>query len=224
MNGLLPPNAVAVELFKDAVDPELHPEARLFPEEEATIAKAVERRRHEFITVRVCARRALAGLGFGRVPIVPGEARAPVWPGGVVGSMTHCQGYRACVVAWERDLVSVGIDAEPAGPLPEGVLEAVTLPEERTRLAHLGSVEPGVPWEKLIFSAKEAVYKAWYPLARRWLGFEDARIVFHVDGTFTASLLVPGPVVAGEALAGFEGRWLARDGLVITAIAHPAAG
>ncbi|GII96961.1 4'-phosphopantetheinyl transferase family protein [Sinosporangium siamense] len=224
LGALLPSAAASYELFHDAVDPDLHPEARLFPDEEAAIARAVERRRHEFVTVRVCARRALATLGFGPVPVVPGEARAPIWPPGIVGSMTHCKGYRACVVAWDHELATVGIDAEPAGPLPDGVLEAVSLPEERTRIKRLKAADATVPWEKLLFSAKEAVYKAWFPLQRRWLGFEEADIAFHPDGTFSARLLVPGPVVGGETLPGFTGRWLAGQGLVLTVIAHPAPG
>ena len=78
-------------------------------------------------------------------------------------------------------------------------------------------------WDRLLFSAKESVYKAWFPLAQRWLGFEDAIVA--VDrgfGTFTARLLVPGPRPGGRELSGFSGRWLIREGLILTAIALPA--
>jgi 4'-phosphopantetheinyl transferase EntD len=72
----------------------------------------------------------------------------------------------------------------------------------------------------MLFSAKESVYKAWFPLARRWLGFEDARIdIDPVAGTFRATLLVEGPVVNGAPLRGFEGRWLVGNGLILAAIA-----
>jgi 4'-phosphopantetheinyl transferase EntD len=67
------------------------------------------------------------------------------------------------------------------------------------------------------------VYKAWFPLTGRWLDFTEARIGVQPEaGTFTACLLVPGPTVGGRTLTGFAGRWLARDGLVLTAIAVPA--
>jgi 4'-phosphopantetheinyl transferase EntD len=80
-----------------------------------------------------------------------------------------------------------------------------------------------VPWDRLLFCAKEAVYKAWFPLAGRWLGFEEAAITFAPDaGTFSARLLVPGPAVGGGPLDGFSGRWLARGGLLLAAIAVPA--
>ncbi len=78
-------------------------------------------------------------------------------------------------------------------------------------------------WDRLLFSAKESVYKAWFPLAGRWLGFEDAIVA--VDrgfGSFSARLLVPGPVLGGRELTGFSGRWLVREGLILTAIAQPA--
>jgi 4'-phosphopantetheinyl transferase EntD len=117
---------------------------------------------------------------------------------------------------------SIGIDAEPHDVLPDGVLDAVSLPEERSALGELGRATPGLCWDRLLFSAKESVYKAWYPLTERWLGFEDAVVTIHPDsGTFEAKLLVSGPRVADRPLTGFAGRWLVRDGLVVTAIAVP---
>nr|WP_202239666.1 4'-phosphopantetheinyl transferase superfamily protein [Streptomyces sp. SN-593] len=223
IRDLLPSCAVSVDLFGDVLDGERHPEARLFPEEEAAIAKAVDKRRREFTTVRFCARRALAGLGYGPVPFVPGERGAPSWPSGVVGSMTHCDGYRAATVAPGTEVASLGIDAEPALPLPQGVFDVVTIEAEHGRLDALARTRPDVPWDRLLFCAKEAVYKAWFPLTRRWLGFEEAHVTLREDGGFTARLLVPGPTVGGRQLDGFTGRWLVRDGIAATAVvvAHP---
>jgi 4'-phosphopantetheinyl transferase EntD len=207
---ILPAGVAAVEAFDDP------PGAVLFPQEEAVIARAVDKRRREFTTVRVCARAALAALGLPAVPILPEQRGAPRWPDGVVGSMTHCAGYRAAAVAHLRDLRTVGIDAEVHDALPDGVLDLVSIPSERTRLRQLAADEPGVCWDRVLFSAKEAVYKAWYPLTRAWLDFAEADLTLHRCGGFTARLLVPGPV------SGFDGRWLVRDGLVLTAIAVPA--
>lgn len=243
---LLPDDVVVVEALSDP------PEAVLFPAEEALLAQAVEKRRLEFTTVRHCARVALARLGVPAVPILPGEHGAPQWPEGIVGSMTHCVGYRAAVVARSADVVTVGVDAEPHDALPPEVLDTVTLPEERGQLARLAATRPGVHWDRLLFSAKEAVYKSWYPLTRSWLDFDEASIAFDggigggvgveaaesgaapesasgaaaesKSGTFYARLLVPGPVVDGVRLPGFAGRWLVRDGLLFTAIALPADG
>lgn len=214
---ILPPGVAADEAFTDP------PDVKLFPEEEAVIAKAADKRRREFTTTRACARAALARLGLPPAPILPGLQGAPQWPARVVGSMTHCAGYRACAVAHDRDVRTIGLDAEPHDALPDGVLGAVASGDEQARLAALTIAAPGVSWDRVLFSAKESVYKAWFPLTRRWLGFEDASVTIDpATGTFTARLLVDGPEVNGAALTGFEGRWLVDGGLIITAIAVPA--
>lgn len=224
---LLPPGVVAVEARSDP------PDAVLFPEEEAELAQAVEKRRLEFTTVRHCARTALARLGIAPVAILPGDRGAPRWPAGIVGSMTHCTGYRAAVVARSSQLATIGVDAEPHEALPPEVLTTVTVPEERGRLERLAADRPAVHWDRLLFSAKESVYKAWFPLTGRWLDFEEASVDFGAagqgagsgeSGSFYARLLVPGPVVAGVTLLGFTGRWLVRDGLLFTAISVPSDG
>ncbi|MFD4631023.1 4'-phosphopantetheinyl transferase [Streptomyces sp. NPDC058284] len=205
-----------VETHDDPAD------AVLFPEEQAVVANAVAKRRNEFTTVRHCARTALARIGVPPAPILPGQRGAPGWPAGVVGSMTHCAGYRAAVVARAGEVTSVGIDAEPGEPLrdPE-VLNLVADETERAALAALGVRHPATPWDRLLFSAKESVYKTWFPLTGRWLGFEDAHVELTPDGTFTARLLVEGPVVGGVGLRGFSGRWTVRDGIAATAIVLP---
>lgn len=211
---ILPAAAASAESFGEPAD------ATLFPEEEAVIARAVDRRRREFATGRACARAALARLGVPAGPILVGERRAPCWPPGVVGSITHCRGYAAAAVAGSDGLAALGIDAEPDEPLPDGVLRTIALPAERAMLA--GLPPSGPSWERLLFCAKESVYKAWFPLTGRWLGFGDAHITL-ADGAFQARLLVPGPVVGGAAVSCFAGRWTAADGLLLAAVALPAA-
>jgi 4'-phosphopantetheinyl transferase EntD len=214
---ILPPEVAAAEAFDDAAP------AVLFPAEEAAIARAAPRRRSEFATGRACARAALAKLGLPPSPIVPGPRGAPRWPAGVAGSITHCAGYRASAVAYLTDVASIGLDAEPNAPLPDGVLERIAVAQERAWLPELAAAVPGLSWDRLLFCAKESVYKAWFPLTRRWLGFEQAVItVDPQDGAFTAELLEPAEALDGRRLAGFAGRWLARDGLVLTAITVPA--
>ncbi|SCF25672.1 4'-phosphopantetheinyl transferase EntD (siderophore biosynthesis) [Micromonospora matsumotoense] len=207
---LTPPGVVAVEAFDDTDTEPLH------PAEAALVADAVEKRRREFTTARTCARRALRALGQPAVPVLTGERGAPLWPAGVVGSLTHCAGYRAAVVARREDIRSIGIDAEPAAPLPDGVLDAIALPEERAMVHRLSTQAPGPPWDRLLFSAKEALYKAWFPITGVFLGFDEARITLHpTDGTFTARVLVPG---RGRD---FDGRYLHDAGLTLTVVAVP---
>ncbi|GAB2713280.1 4'-phosphopantetheinyl transferase family protein [Streptomyces bullii] len=219
---LLPETVVAVESFgQDAGD------APLYPEEAARVAQAVDKRRREFAAVRSCARRAMEKLGVPPQPVLPGERGAPRWPAGLTGSMTHCDGYCAAALVRATDLASVGIDAEPDGPLPEGVLASVSLPTEARRLRRLAADRPDVHWERLLFSAKESVYKAWFPLTGTWLDFMEADVEISVDpgervrGGFRANLLVPGPWVGDRRLGHFEGRWTAARGLVATAVTVP---
>jgi 4'-phosphopantetheinyl transferase EntD len=210
ITSLLPDSVVTVETWHDLVD------TTLFPEEEVSLGRAVKSRRHEFITGRACARAALARLGIPPVAIPTGSRGEPLWPRGVVGSITHCAGYRACAVARETQVAAVGIDAEPNAPLPTGVLEAVASKAERERLA---GADPAISLDRVLFSAKESVYKAWFPLAGRPLGFEDVDLsVDRETSEFRAQLLVQGPDVGGRTLTGFSGSWGIVDGVILTTV------
>ncbi|HSR93719.1 MAG TPA: 4'-phosphopantetheinyl transferase superfamily protein [Solirubrobacterales bacterium] len=218
LERILPAGATVVATREDR-------DAALYPQEEAAVGRAVEKRRREFVTARACAREALAQLGRPPAAIPSGSRGEPLWPAGIVGSITHCDGYRACAVARAEDLIALGVDAEPNQPLPDGLLADIALPAEREWLRDLGRQMPETHWDRLLFSIKESVYKAWFPLAERWLGFEDATVeVDRRQGSFSARLLVPGPPVGGRELRGFRGRWLVADGLVLAAIALPATG
>lgn len=191
----------------------------LFPEEELALGQAVEKRRSEFNTGRECARKALVGLGLPAQPIPSGARGEPLWPAGIVGSITHCEGYRACAVAHAREFIALGIDAEPHGPLPAGVLSEIARAEELSRLRELSLAAPGIHWDRLLFSAKESIYKAWFPLVGRSLEFDDAEVcIDSLRETFSARLLVLTPSLPDGPPPTLSGRWLVRDGLVLTAI------
>ena len=214
ISTVLPDTVAAAEVYSDP--PDLAP----LPEEEPLIARSVAKRRKEFITVRYCARLALHQLGVPPAPILKGDKGEPCWPDGVVGSLTHCDGYRGAAVGRAGQLRSVGIDAEPHGVLPPGVLDAISLPVERHELAALPAE---LHWDRILFCAKEATYKAWYPLTHRWLGFEDAHVVFDVDpdgttGGFVSEILIDPAAEAGPPLTALRGRWSVRNKLALTAI------
>jgi 4'-phosphopantetheinyl transferase EntD len=199
------------------------PDVALFPQEAAAVGQAVEQRRREFATARACARAALEPWGLSRRPIPMGPNGAPQWPAGIVGSITHCDGYRGCAVARSEDLAAIGIDAEPDAPLPDAVLPAVAAIEERAWVSSLTRDAPGVHWDRLLFSIKEAAYKAWSTLTERPLGFEQAIVsVDPSSSSFEARLPVLGPDAASGRPTALSGRWLVRDGIVLTAVAHPA--
>jgi 4'-phosphopantetheinyl transferase EntD len=203
------PAAVAAERFSDA------PESSMFPIEAAAVADASPERRREFGTVRLLARQALLEIGMPAGPVLPDTDGAPRWPSGVVGSMTHTVGYRAAAVARAREVRSIGIDAEPHDPLPAGVRDLVLRDEERARLRALAHAHPDLHWDRILFSAKEAFYKAWFPLTRRWLDFGDVSAIPRPDGTFWAH--VPGPGAADLDAPRASGRWMVERDLVIAA-------
>lgn len=196
--------------------------ATLHPAEAALVESARPRRRAEFATGRQCARIALREIGVEPPdhPILADPHGAPLWQAGVIGSITHTAGWTGAVAARrapDADLASIGLDAEVAAPLPPGVLEVVASGAERTELSALGRAHPGTPWDTLLFAAKEATYKAWYPLAGTVLHHEQVRVHLTADGTFRA-----------EASDGIrmplrvQGRWRADPDVVVTLAAVAA--
>jgi 4'-phosphopantetheinyl transferase EntD len=213
---LLPVGVVAVEAFEDV------PGEPVFPGEEDLVASAVEVRRREFVTARRCARDALAKLGYAPAPIRSGPKREPQWPASVVGSITHTTGFRAAAVAPRSVLASIGIDTEQNGRLPSGIEESITIPGEPEMLAALARAFPVTHWGRVLFSAKESIYKAWYPLTGRQLGFEHARLTIDPAGTFAAKLLIDGiRTDGGPPLIELRGRFLVTQALIATAVAVP---
>jgi 4'-phosphopantetheinyl transferase EntD len=205
---LIPWQVNAIDRLGDDAD------AALLPAEEALIEGAVAARRAEFATARNCARQALRNLGLSAGPILRGDKREPLWPADIVGSITHCTGYRAAAVARANEVLTIGIDAEPHAAIPERVTARVLDDGER---AWIAAAPAGTYWDRLIFSAKESVYKAWFPLTRRWLGFDEASVTIDpVAATFCARLLIPAPAGVPST---FPGRYRVANGLVITAIA-----
>lgn len=217
LEAVLPVGVAHAEQFGDP--PGLQP----LPEEAALIEHAVVKRRNEFITARHCARQAMKQLGIPEVAVLKGNRGVPLWPAGIVGSLTHCEGYRAAALGRATGLRSIGIDAEPRRPLPDGVFEAISRPDERVHVADLGTGD--IPFDTLLFCAKEAVFKAWFPLTDRWLGFEDAQVrltaVDELSGNLSAELLVPGDTISGSPLRTLRGRWCVSRELVVVAITIP---
>ncbi len=188
----------------------LVPADRLLPEERALVAGAGPRRLAEFATGRECARVALSRLGTGAAETaVARDARgAPTWPQGVIGSIAHCAGWTGAVVARAGGafpgLRGIGLDAEPRMPLPAGVIDVVASGPERGAVARLTTEAPGIPWETVLFCAKEATYKAWYPRHGVVLDHDAVQVSLSAAGTFAAGAL------------GVRGRWTVGPRVVVT--------
>ena len=156
--GILPAGAVLAVWGLDAEATDL------LPIERAAVARAVTSRRLEFARGRACARAALAALGRDPVAVPVGPDREPLWPEGVVGSITHAGERVAAVVAPASGLAGIGIDVEARRPLTAEVRAKVVLPEDRVAVGDAGPL--------VVFSAKEAVFKALFPTTRVWMGFD----------------------------------------------------
>jgi 4'-phosphopantetheinyl transferase EntD len=212
MRDILPAEVRCHEATVDVGLGALHELERLF------IERAVPSRQSEFATVRGCARLGLQDLGVDvGSPILAGTHGAPVWPPGIVGSMTHCTGYRAAAVGRADPILSIGIDAEPNAPLPDGLIDFVAGPDERRDLAELTDLDPHVAWDRVLFSAKESIYKAWFPLTGRWLGYEGAIVrIDPATTTYEGAIRDAGPIIAGRPLDRIQGRFAVDEALVVT--------
>jgi len=206
---LLPADVAVAEWAADDTGDELH------PAEEACVRGALPKRRREFAAGRACARRALRRLGIRDVPLLPGPTRSPLWPAGIVGSITHCSNYVAAAVARSDRLSGIGIDAEPAVPLSPRVVAMVCTPHE---IARSRDLPPGVAWSKLLFSAKESFYKCYHPHTGFFLDFLDVELdIQPATAHFRARLIrADAPSICGRRQ--LEGRFGRAGGLWLTQV------
>lgn len=189
---LLPPGIFGVEMFGHG--------APLHAEEAALVAGAVEKRRREFAAGRACARAALSAMGVEAGAILRGGDGAPLWPAGVVGSISHTDGYACAIVGAASRFAALGVDAEPIGGVGDELLPRLFDDEECARLLAMTPKDRRVA-ATLSFSAKETCFKAWGARFRE-LHLKWGEGVFRTDRG--------------------EGRYLVQQGLALTAIALPA--
>lgn len=210
LREILPNEVIVVEQLGSPV-------GTLLDEEAAALGQAVLSRRVEFAAGRTCARNALSVLGVPAQPILRGLYREPIWPTGTVGSITHCNGYFAAAVARNQRIESIGIDAEPNEPLPEGVLREIALVDEIRALEYLPPEH--ISWDRLLFCAKESVFKAWYPIMKCWLGFEEACVVIDpIAMTFQAQIRPKHPRAQKMSSLLWHGRFAQNVNHIFTAI------
>ena len=137
-------------------------QSALLPPEQRLIEKAVPKRQREFTAGRTCARGAMAGLAVAGCAILVGRRGQPLWPPGVLGSITHTDWYCGAAVARTIDFIALGIDAEPNTPLNDGVVHLICTETEKDWCRQRS--HPGILRAKLLFCAKESLFKAAYPL------------------------------------------------------------
>jgi 4'-phosphopantetheinyl transferase EntD len=166
---------------------------RLHPLEEQAMGEAVsEKRRRDFNLGRAAARRALEKVGFPVVtPVLRGEHREPLWPVGIVGSISHSSGVGVAAVAWQKDVAALGVDIQ--------LIEERYTDELIARFADPDEFDwvrsdPARRTERAVklFSAKESVFKALYPLRKVWFAFDVAHLTPNdCEDSFRASVRLP---------------------------------
>ena len=156
-------------------------EALLLAEETAAIPARQPVARRASGTARALARHLLTLEGLEDAPIGRSSAGAPLWPKGFIGSLAHDEEMAVAAIARHVDALSLGIDVEPAEPLPDDIADLV-----KCRGDVLADVAPHLA-TRLLFSAKEAVYKAAYPLDREILGYEHITVDFARGEALTTS-------------------------------------
>lgn len=172
-------------------------EGEIFAVEAAAMARAVPARRREFFAGRHAAHRAMAALGHLPAPIPMGPDRAPIWPEGMVGSISHCEGACVAFVGEAARFAALGLDIEPDAPLPGELVPMICLPQERARLALLPVSDRGQA-ARMIFAAKEAAYKLQYGRTGKRMDFGDVEIVPDLEN--------------GRFDAQFDGPWDGESG------------
>jgi len=215
----------AIELFEPSEAALASFSSVALPERLATAA--LERKIH-YLAGRSCARDAMGELSppHRDVPVPTGESREPLFPEGIVGTVSHTKRYAAAAVAHASRFRGLGVDVERWMKIdaPPRLAGHVTVPGE---LTHLLETTGFLPHEALtlVFSAKESVYKAFFGAVRRYFGFHDARItrVEERSGAFFGQLESH---LTGELSRGytFEGRYERVDGGLVTAVAFPSRG
>jgi 4'-phosphopantetheinyl transferase EntD len=186
----------------------------LHPLEQKYIAFAVDSRRREFTAGRLLAKQLFTAAAVPPQPLLNAADRAPIWPASWVGSITHCADLCAVAICSSQRLSGLGIDIEPAEALPEKLAALIMLPEDYAALAILPPPLRNLAG-RIIFSAKEAVYKAVYPQTRQFLEFLQVHIRFSDLQTFQAEFAVN---PAGYNKFNLQGRFAVHNGYIATAV------
>ena len=183
----------------------------LWPTERNAIVRAIPKRQHEFAAGRRAARLAMAALDLSPQPIAQGVQRAPVWPAGLSGSIAHCDDF--CIAAVSQTHRSIGIDIEPATPLAADLIPIVCTRLERTWMDDQSNADTAMT-AKRIFCAKEAVYKAQYPISGDVIGFDALSIRFGRFDKFDVILHKP-----LRRMPALHGALRVENGMILATVA-----
>ena len=149
--------------------------ALLLPEERVGQERWATKRVAEFAAGRLCARCSIEALGVPAQPVLRATDRRPLWPEGILGSITHADGFCAAAVCFSMGRRSIGLDVEVVGRVTPDMWRLTCTPEEIARLEN-SPLDERDRLASLIFSAKEAFYKCQYVISQQWIGFQDVSV------------------------------------------------
>lgn len=194
------------------VNPLAAPPAPFATEAACLSPNAVDKRRREFSAGRAAAHQAMDLLGAPVQAIPVGENRAPVWPAGLVGSISHTRSCAMAVVARQGAIRGLGIDVEEDKPLADDLWSAICSEREQDWLRN--QINPG-QMAKVIFSAKEAAYKCQFSLSARYYGFDGMELEIDLaSGGFSARFCADQPPFnCGDCISG---RFAIGAGIIVT--------
>lgn len=177
------------------------------PRERELAHNMVTKRFNEFLTGRTCARRALRRLRIPDQPLLTEPSRAPRWPDGTLGSITHTEGYYAAAVGLTEDFFGIGIDVERSGRVTEKLESYIATPAESQRHRFRSD------WRTIAFSTKESIFKCLNPPTGLWLDFHDVELLLIDGGRFEA-------LVSPKELPSFQiaGAYAVHADFVLSAV------
>ena len=211
---------MARPLFDDAIavatsDPQASHHQALSQEYDA-LPKSTDKRLRAFSAGRVAAHAAMQALDVPVQPVIPGCDRSPVWPIGLVGSISHSDTCCIAAVAKSGAFQSIGVDVEENTPLGADLIPTICTLSERAWLSSQSCAVSG-SLAKLIFSAKETAYKCQYALTKTLFDFDGFELIPDLDtGQFDA--IFTRSVGCFPAGAMLQGRFEIANGLIITAM------
>ena len=184
------------------------------------LSDAAEKRKLEFISGRYCAFMACKNLGFNLDKLERGASREPLWPAGVIGSISHTDGVALAIVGLRTNTRAVGVDIE--GLIPEkrfNTIERMVLTENDKKFLERFTENPMSLSEvyTIIFSAKEALFKLLYPECQCYFDFREADIesIDHNSGDISITV-VSKKVEMKEYQKTYNGQFSLVDNRVIS--------
>jgi 4'-phosphopantetheinyl transferase EntD len=181
------------------------------------VTTAVPKRKREFVSGRSLCKAALSQFGYHDQSILQNSSRAPIWPDDIVGSISHCDWEAAVVLANSKNLVGVGLDVELDQPLIPEVEDSVCNSLDR-RLSRKQSALRDARWSKVIFCAKESVFKALNPLTSEVPDFKDVAVFLGRSLQRDAGWFTIYPAARFEGFKQFApyclGRWCFHQGRI----------